>query len=130
MTVAAGWEPVLNVTAIALSRLLARASRVGEVLRANRAAQGRRGLGGRNFDAGGRGEQPSTEHHAAEREPGPAKREAADHVREPVKVEQDAARRDRNRDRNRRREHDLPRPPWKVASDNQSGGGVERGRRR
>jgi len=86
MTVAAGWEQVLNVTAIARGRLLARASRGLELLRANR-AQGRRGPSGRNVDAGGRGEQPSTEHDAAEREPGPAEREAADHVREPVKVE-------------------------------------------
>ena len=86
MTVAAGWEPVLNVTAIARGRLLVRASRVGELLRANR-AHGRRSLGRRNVDSGGRNEQPSTEHDTAEREPGPAEREAADHIREPVKVE-------------------------------------------
>ena len=109
MTVAAGWETVLNMTVIARGRLLARASPVGELLTANR-AQGRRGLG-RNVDAGGRGKQPSAEDYAAEREPGPAEREAADHVREPVKVEQDAARCDGDRNRNRRRDHDLTRPP-------------------
>ena len=129
MMVTAGWQQVLNVTAIARGRLLARASRGGEFLRANR-AQGRCGLGGRNVDAGGRGEQPSTEDDAAEREPGPAEREAADHIREPVKVEQDAARCDGDRERDRRRDDDLTRPPWKVAPDNQSSGGVERGRRR
>jgi len=129
MAAAAGWEQVLNVTAIARGRLPARASRCGELLTANW-AYGRRGFGGRNVDAGGRAEQPSTEDDAAEREPGPAEREAADHVREPVKVEQDAARCDGDRERDRRRDHDLTRPPWKVAPDNQSGGGVERGRRR
>src|SRR2546430_13153856 len=118
MTVAATRERVSSVTATALGRL-----------RANRGHR-RRGLGGRNVDAGGRDEQPSTEHDTAEREPGPAEREAADHVREPVKVEQNAARCDGDGDRDRGCDHDLTRPPWKVAPDNQSGGGVERGRRR
>src|SRR5439155_20552215 len=47
-----------------------------------------------------------------------------------VKGRQDAAGCDADGDRERCRAHELTSPPWKVAPDNQSGGGVERGRRR
>ena len=95
--------------------------------------RGRRRRGGwtssrRPLDRGAEVQPPAAEGDRAEREPRPAEHEPRDHVREPVDVEQHAARGDRDRDRRRRRRRAAPRRAVRVAGRGSAQRGVERRR--
>ena len=67
-----------------------------------------------DVDSGGGNEQAAAESDGAEREPCPAEREAADHVREPMQVEQGATRGDGGRERDCDCDQQMPRAAAKF----------------
>ena len=77
-------------------------------------------------DRGPELEQPTAERDRADREPRPAEGEPRDHVREPVVVEQHAARGDRDRDPDGRAGEQRPARPSASPAEDERGGGVER----
>src|SRR4029077_12017920 len=111
-------------------RLRQRRPQVGQVLRAGTGG-GRGGLLRRGFrpaaargpSGGGEAEGAAAEGERAGAEPGPAEGEAAEHVGQPVDVEQDPAGRDRHCDADRDAGEGWPGPPSPPAAGDEGEGG-------